>query len=46
MESQPKRLTKRAKKRYAQKDPTRKLLAKNATKSTFLRWQQYQKEMT
>jgi len=45
MELQPRKLSKRPKKRYVQKDPTRKLLAKNATKSTFLRWQQYQKEM-
>lgn len=41
-----KKLTKRPKKRYAQKDPTRKLLSKNATKSTFLKWQQHQMEMT
>jgi len=31
---------------YPQKDPTRKFLSKNTTKSSFLRWQKYQKEMT
>jgi len=46
MELQPKRLTKRSKKRYVQKDPTRKLLAKNALRSTFLKWQQRQLEIT
>ena len=46
MELQPKRLTKRPKKRYTQKDPTRKLLSKNALKSTFLKWQQRQLEIT
>ena len=42
----PKKLTKRPKKRYSQKDPTRKLLAKNALMSTFLKWQQRQMEIT
>ena len=46
MELQPKRLTKRPKNKYPQKDPTRKLLAKNAIKSTFLKWQQHQMEIT
>ncbi len=41
-----KKLTKRPKKRYEQKDPTRNLLANNENKSTFLKWQQHQMEMT
>lgn len=38
--------TRKTRKHYKQKDPTRKLLSKNALKSTFLKWQQRQLEIT
>jgi len=37
--------THKTRKRYKQKDPTRKFLTKNRTKSSFLRWQQHQQEV-